>query len=115
MSYCIRSWLSVTLPWKWKYYFRVVRPKDVSYTIPFNDGDEIEFGKGNGDSRICNLHLAIAWVFAASGATDSEVFDEYLEDEDDSELTQVPIYFGDRFVADDLLLRRLEDNYLILA
>ncbi|KAI0256142.1 hypothetical protein BJV78DRAFT_441173 [Lactifluus subvellereus] len=56
-----------------------------------------KFGRGNGgdtvqlpDPRICNLHLAVARVFATSGA--AEVFDKYLGDEHD--MTQVPVYFG---------------------
>ncbi|KAF8318592.1 uncharacterized protein EI90DRAFT_2697383 [Cantharellus anzutake] len=73
---------------RWKYRFREVRPANVSATIPLKDGDEIEFGKGTGgdliglpDPQICNLHLAVARVFAASGA--AEVFDKYLEDDED--------------------------------
>jgi hypothetical protein len=57
------------------------------------------------EPRICNHHLAIARVFAASGA--AEVFDKYLEDDED-DMTQVPVYFGGPFVADDVLMRRLE-------
>ncbi len=52
------------------------------------DGDIMEFGKGeDGDSidlpdpRLCNLHLAVARVYAASGF--AEVVDEILEDDDD--------------------------------
>jgi len=97
---------------KWKYYFRVVRAEDVAATIKLDDGDEIEFGKGtSGDiialpnPWICNLHLAIARVFAASGA--AEVFDKYLEDDEDY-MTQVPVYFGGPFFDDDALMRRIE-------
>ncbi|KAF8497140.1 hypothetical protein F5888DRAFT_1889780 [Russula emetica] len=68
---------------EWKYYFRVV--KSVPCFITLKDGDEIQFGRGSGgrsialpDPRACNLHLAIARVFAASGA--AEVVDKYLED-----------------------------------
>ena len=81
-------------------------------TIPLDDGDEIEFGRGGGgdeialpDPRICNLHLAVARVSAASGAAD--VFDRYL-DEEECDLTGIPVYFGGPFVADDVLTRRLE-------
>jgi len=87
---------------EWKYYFRTVRPREVSATIPLKDGAEIGFGRGNGgdrialpDPRICNLHLAVARVFAASGA--AEVFDKYLEDDEDY-VTEAPIYFGGPFV-----------------
>jgi hypothetical protein len=99
---------------QWKYYFRVVRPDDVAPTIPLDDGDEIEFGCGVGgnqtllrlpDPRVCNLHLAIARVFAASGA--AEVFDKYLDD-DKRDFTGVPVYFGGPFAADDVLMRKLE-------
>ena len=53
--------------------------------------------------HIYNLHLAIAHVFAASGA--AEAFDKYLADDED-DMTQVPVYFGSPFVADDVLMRR---------
>jgi len=85
----------------------------VSATIPLEDGAQIELGRGDGgdkielpDPRICNLHLAIARVFAASGA--AEVFDKYLEDDEDYYMTQVPVYFGGPFVDDDVLMRRIE-------
>ncbi|KAF8523340.1 hypothetical protein BU17DRAFT_86082 [Hysterangium stoloniferum] len=101
---------------KWIYHFRVVRPTHVSPTISLDDGDEIEFGKGNGgntvqlpDPHICNLHLAVARVVAASGAAD--VFDKYLEDDED-DIMQVPVYFDGPFVADDVLMRRLEGSVL---
>jgi hypothetical protein len=49
---------------------------------------EIPFRLGTGggaialpDSAICNLHLAIARVAFASGA--SEVFDHFIDDDDD--------------------------------
>jgi hypothetical protein len=49
---------------------------------------------------VCNLHLAVARVFAASGA--AEVFDKYLgNDEDD--LTDAPVFFGGPFIPDDVL------------
>jgi len=50
--------------------------------IPLEEGDEIEFGKGNSGAtiglpcpRVYNLHL-VARVFAASGA--AKVFGKYL-------------------------------------
>ena len=53
----------------------------------FNDGDEMEFGKGDyGNAiqlphpRLCNLQLAIARVFAASGF--AEVIDKITNDND---------------------------------
>jgi len=94
---------------QWKYYFRVVRPDDVAATIPLDDGDEIEFGCGDGgneialpDPRVCNLHLAVARVYAASGA--AEAFD----DDDECDFTGIPVYFGGPFVADEVLIRKLE-------
>jgi len=70
---------------KQKYYFRVVRPGNIPRTIQLNDGDEIEFGKGDdGDSiampdpQLCNLHLAIARVFSTSGF--AEVVDKIFKD-----------------------------------
>jgi hypothetical protein len=52
-----------------------------------NDGDEIIFGMGEDgaeiafpDPQLCNLHLAIAWVFTASGFAD--VYEKYLTDDD---------------------------------
>jgi hypothetical protein len=60
------------------------------------------------DPRFCNLHLAIARVTNASGA--AEVFDEFLDDDDDchGDGLQLPVYFGSPFVSDDALMRRLE-------
>lgn len=86
----------------------------MSATIPLDDGDEIRFGRGIAgdavrlpDPRICDLHLAVARVFAASGAAD--VFDRYLDDdEEDRYMAQVPVFFGGPFVADDVLMRKLE-------
>jgi len=89
----------------------------VSATIPLDDGDEIQFGRGIAgdavrlpDPRICDLHLAVARVFAASGT--AEVFDRCLDDEpggdEDRYMKQVPVYFGGPFVADDMLMRKLE-------
>jgi hypothetical protein len=54
---------------------------------------------------ICNLHLAIARVSHASGASD--IFDEFLDDDDENAF-QVPIYFGSPFVSDNALMRKLE-------
>jgi hypothetical protein len=57
------------------------------------------------DPKFCNLHLAICRVSYACGA--SEIFDQFLWDEDDGGF-QVPVYFGGPFVADDVLMRKLE-------
>jgi hypothetical protein len=72
------------------------------------DGEEIIFGNGAGSSRVpladpmtCNLRR----VSHASGT--SEVFDQFLDDEDE-DACDVPIYFGGPFISDDVLMRRLE-------
>jgi hypothetical protein len=44
-------------------------------------------------------------VSYACGA--SEIFDRFFCDEDDDGF-QVPVYFGGPFVADDVLMRKLE-------
>jgi hypothetical protein len=76
--------------------------------VKVQDGDEIKFGEGKDgdeigspDPNICNLHLAVAQVSAASGA--AELFDKHLED-DDTDEWHVPIYFGGPFVSDDVLM-----------
>jgi hypothetical protein len=81
--------------------------------IRLRDGDEIPIGLGSGgggtvalpDPAICDLRLAIARVVFASGA--SEVFDQFIDD-DDGDGCQVPVYFGGPFVPNDVLMRRLE-------
>ena len=77
------------------------------------DGDEIHFGTGVGgrqvalpDPRICNLHLAVCRVSYACGA--SEIFDQFVDGEDDDAFQHVPVYFGGPFVSDDVLMRKLE-------
>ncbi|KAI6122895.1 hypothetical protein EDD16DRAFT_1569460 [Pisolithus croceorrhizus] len=97
---------------QWKYYYRVVRQDRLSATTRLKDGDEIHFGAGIGghqislpDPRICNIHLAVCRVSYACGA--SEIFDQFLDNEDD-EGCQVPVYFGGPFVSDDVLMRKLE-------
>ena len=73
------------------------------------DGEEIIFGNSTSgstvplpDPMICNLHLAVARVTHASGA--SEVFDQFLDD-DDEDACDVPVYFGGPFMSD---VRKLE-------
>ena len=79
--------------------------------VILKDGDELQFGKGITDDKlqlpdpqICNLRLAVARVFAASGA--AEVFDKYIDD--DLDLLELPVYFGGPFTDDDELMRKLE-------
>lgn len=55
--------------------------------MPLNDGDEMEFGKGEDantielpDPRLCNLQLTVARVYAASGF--AEVVDEIMNNRD---------------------------------
>jgi hypothetical protein len=54
---------------------------------------------------ISNLHLAVARVSYAFGA--SEVFDQFVDD-DDENACDVPVYFGGPFMSDDVLTRKLE-------
>ena len=84
----------------------------MSATTRLKDGDEIHFGAGIGgdrialpDPRLCNVRLAVCRVSYACGA--SEIFDQFLDDEDD-EGFQVPVYFGGPFVSDNVLMRKLE-------
>ena len=92
----------ITYNKQWKYYFRVVKPDDIYGTIRLNDGDELNFGKGDygatielPDPRLCNLHLAVARVFAASGL--AEVVEIFEKDNEGDAATD----FG------DVLWRRL--------
>jgi hypothetical protein len=59
------------------------------------------------DPRLCNLNLAIARVFTASGV--AEVFDKYLGDYED-DLTDVPVCFEGPFIPDDVLMLALIDR-----
>jgi hypothetical protein len=70
------------------------------------------FGKGDGggsialpNPSICNLRLAIARVSKACGA--SEIFDQFVDDEDEGGF-QVPVYLGCPYVPNDVLLRKVE-------
>lgn len=101
---------------QWKYYYRIVRPDRLCATIRLKDGDEIHLGTGIGDRqialpdpRICNLHLAVSRVSYACGA--SEIFDQFINDEDD-EGYELPVYFGAPFVPDDVLMRKLETSLI---
>jgi hypothetical protein len=87
-------------------YFRVVRDDTIPVVITLVDDTEIEFGKGEGgstialpDPQLCNLHLALARVSAACGA--SEVFDKYLDEDGGDDGWHFPVYFGGPFVSDD--------------
>ncbi|KAF5379073.1 hypothetical protein D9615_005978 [Tricholomella constricta] len=97
---------------EWKYYYRIVRPDRRIFFATLKDGDAIVFGSGPGgthipppDPRMCNLRLAVSRVAYASGA--SEIFDKFVDDEDE-DMMQVPVYFGGPFVSDDVLMRKLE-------
>ena len=83
----------------------------MSASIRLNDGEEIHFGMGPGgpdvplpNPRICNLHLAVCRVSYACGS--SEIFDQFLDDEEDDAF-KLPVYFGGLFVSDDVLMRKL--------
>ena len=97
---------------QWQYFYREVSVDQTSPIAKREDGDEIEFGCGTGGSLIplpepslCNLHLAIARVSHASGA--SEIFDKFTDDEDPDGI-QVPAYFGSPFISEEALMRRLD-------
>ena len=104
---------------QWKYYFREIRPEDISYTISLRDGQEIIFGRGDPNGRVidkpnpnyCNMKLAIARAINACGAADI-IADMDWDNDDDEAILNQPIYFGGPFVPDDTLLRRLEDRLL---
>jgi hypothetical protein len=88
----------------------VVRPDYIYATIPLNDGDKVELGKGEDantielpDPRLCNLQLSVARVYAASGF--AEVVDEIIKDWDDEQS-------GGQGDIDDVIWRRLVLNDL---
>ena len=56
------------------------------------------------DPCICNLHLAVARVSHACGA--SEIFKEYVDG--DGEERMMPVYFGGPYMGDDVLMCMLE-------
>lgn len=83
---------------EWKYYFRIVKLAGVPMIVRhlIHDGKEIEFGKGDHgtgiampDPRLCNLHLAVVRVFAASGF--AEVVEKIYRDAEGD----VPTGFGE--------------------
>jgi len=81
----------------WKYYFRPVKRVLPIFMRNFiSDGGEMNLGKGDDgstielpDPRLCNLRLAVARVFAASGA--AEVVEKILKDNEGD----APTDFGD--------------------
>ena len=84
-------------------------------TINRADGDVITFNGGTSgtmidgpDPAFCNLHLAIARVFHASGAAD--IIAEVYTDDDDDFVGQ-PIYFGGS-ISDEVLYQRLDDRLI---
>jgi hypothetical protein len=104
---------------QWKYYYRVVRPKELSQTITLRDGQEIIFGRGDPNGQVidkpnpeyCNIKLAIARVMHACGAADI-IAEMDWDNDDDEAIVNQPVYFGGPFVPDDTLFRRLEDRLL---
>jgi hypothetical protein len=104
---------------QWKYFFREVRPNEISATIRLTEGQEISFGRGESADRTlakpnpeyCNLKLAIARVMNACGAADI-IAEMYGDDDDDEAIVTQPVYMGGPFVSDDVLLRRLNDRLL---
>jgi len=104
---------------QWKYYFREIRPEEVSHTITLRDGQEIIFGRGDPNGQVidkpnpdyCNMKLAIARAMHACGAADI-IADMDWDNDDDEAIVNQPVYFGGPFVPDDTLFRRLEDRLL---
>jgi len=104
---------------QWKYYFREIRPEEISHTITLRDGQEIIFGRGDPNGQVidklnpeyCNMKLAIARAMHACGAADI-IADMDWDNDDDEAIVNQPVYFGGPFVPDDTLFRRLEDRLL---
>jgi len=104
---------------QWKYYFREIRPAEISFTIKLSDGQEIIFGRGDPDGQVidkpnpeyCNIKLAIARAMHACGAADI-IAEMDWDDDDDEAIVNQPVYFGGPFVPDDTLFRRLENRLL---
>ena len=97
-----------------KYLYRKVASKFFA-TIRRRDGDEIFFNRGNNgntidgpDPEYCNLKLAIARAFHASGAAD--IIAEFYDNDDEDDSVARPIYFGRPFASDDILCLRLDDR-----
>ena len=97
-----------------KYLYRKVASKFFA-TIRRRDGDEIFFNRGNNgntidrpDPEYCNLKLAIARAFHASGAAD--IIAEFYDNDDEDDFVARPIYFGGPFASDDILCLRLDDR-----
>lgn len=97
-----------------KYLYRKVASKSFA-TIRRRDGDEIFFNRGNNgntidgpDPEYCNLKLAIARAFHASGAAD--IIAEFYDNDDEDDFVARPIYFGGPFASDDILCLRLDDR-----
>ena len=88
-------------PKQWKYYYHAVKPARVPIYVKYfiEDGNEMQLGKGaDGGSidlpnpQICNLHLAVARVFAASGF--AEVVEHFYKDNGDNATD-----FGDELIV----------------
>lgn len=60
------------------------------------------------DPEYCNLKLAIARAFHASGAAD--IIAEIYDNDDEDDFVVRPIYFSGPFASDDILCRRLDDR-----
>lgn len=99
---------------QWQYLFREITSS--AATIALKDGDEIRFGAGTDHAMIdapnpqfCNLHLSLARVLYACGA--SEIIEHlYGDDDDEDAIVNQPVYFGGPFTSDDTLFRRLHDR-----
>ena len=106
---------------QWKYYFREIRPAEISSTIKLSDGQEIIFGRGPNGQVIdksspdyCNIKLALARAMHACGVADI-IAEMDWDVDDDKVIDNQPVYFGGPFVPDDTLFRRLENRLLSWA
>jgi hypothetical protein len=61
------------------------------------------------DPGFCNLKLAIARAFNASGAANI-IARIYGNDDDEEVVTSQPVYFGGLYVPDGILYHRIEDR-----
>ncbi|KAJ3569579.1 hypothetical protein NP233_g4960 [Leucocoprinus birnbaumii] len=103
----------LTLP-QWKYYFREIRPDEISSTITLREGQEIIFGLGNPDGEVidrpnpeyCNIKLALARAVHACGVADI-IAEMDWDIDDDEAIVNLPVYFGGPFIPDDILFQSL--------
>ncbi|KAJ3560367.1 hypothetical protein NP233_g10882 [Leucocoprinus birnbaumii] len=104
---------------QWKYYFREIRPNEISSSITLREGQEIIFGLGSPEGQVidkpnpeyCNLKLALARAVHACGVADIIAEMDWDSDGDEA-ILNLPVYLGGPFVPDDTLFHRLENRLL---